>query len=86
MQKVLEAVVKVHQWFELGLALGLGQPTLKSITSDHKREMLTKWLNQVDRCRPSWNSLVKALRSPTVECYIIADKIEQKHLYWSQQS
>ena len=80
------AVVKVHQWFELGLALGLSHPTLKSITSDHKIEMLAKWLKQVDGCRPSWNSLVEALRCPTVEGYNIANDIERKHLCWSQQS
>ena len=84
MHEVLVAVVKVSRWFELGLALGLRQPTLEGI--NHKREMLTKWLNLVDGCRPSWNSLVEALRSPIVEGYVIANEIEQKHLYWSQQS
>ena len=69
----------VNQWFELGLALGLRQPTLESITSDHKREMLTKWLNRVDGCCPSWNALVKALRSPTVQKPIVADAIVRSH-------
>ena len=78
------AVASVNQWFDLGLVLGLKQPTLQSIKdqhqpSDHKREMLTKWLNQVDECRPSWNTLVVALRSPLVHSYTVANEIEQSH-------
>ena len=73
------AVSDVSEWLILGLALGLRMPTLKNITSNHKIEMLTKWLNQVDRCRPSWNTLVKALRSPTVQEYAVANAIAEKY-------
>ena len=81
---VLEAVASVIRWFDLGLALGLKQPTLQIIRdqhqpSDHKREMLTKWLHQVDGCRPTWNALVIALRSRIVQCYTVAEEIEQSH-------
>ena len=80
----MKAVHCVNEWFDLGLALGLLQPTLQGIKvryqpSEHKREMLTKWLNQVDGCRPSWEALVKALKSPNVQCYPVANKIEEAH-------
>ena len=32
LQGVYEAVVNVNQWFNLGLALGLKQPTLQSVS------------------------------------------------------
>ena len=78
----MKALRNVNNWFNLGLALGLQQPTLQGIKEQykpkyHKREMLTKWLNQVDGCRPSWEALVKALRLPTVECYPVANEIEE---------
>ena len=84
LSKVMKAVHGVNKWFNLGLELGLLQPTLQSIRdqhqpSDHKREMLTKWLNQVDGCRPSWKVLVEALRSSTVQANAIANTIEQDH-------
>ena len=80
---VMEAVCNVVIWFNLGLALGLKQPTLKAIEyqnkpEDCKREMLTKWLHRFDTCRPSWKALVEALRSPNVKSYDAADGIEEK--------
>ena len=84
LQKVMVAVRDVNDWYNLGLALELQQPTLQGIRnqhqpSDHKREMLVKWLNQVDGCRPSWKGLVEALRSPTVQCFAVANDIEYAH-------
>ena len=77
---ILEALVDVNdEWFPLGLALGLRPPTLESITSFHKREMLTKWLKQIDGCRPSWEALVEALEKPTVQCHLVANKIKRTH-------
>ena len=73
------ALSDVNEWLKLGLALGLRQPTLESITSNHKIEMLTMWLNQVDGCRPSWSALVEALRSPTVQKPTVADAIVRSH-------
>ena len=78
----MKALRNVNNWFDLGLALGLKQPTLQGIKDqhkpkDHKREMLTKWLNQVDGCRPSWEALVEALGSSTVECYPEATEIKE---------
>ena len=84
LDQVMKAVHDVNPWFNLGLALGLRQPRLQSIrsqhqTRDHKREMLTSWLNQDDSCRPSWKDLVEALRSRNVECHPVANEIEQAH-------
>ena len=84
LNKVMVAVRSVNKWFNLGLALGLKQPTLQSVKdqhkpSDHKREMLTKWLNQVDGCHPSWKALVEALRSSYVQSNAVANKIEKTH-------
>ena len=73
------ALAKVNKWYELGLALGLEQPTLESIKSNHKSQMLTKWLNRVDGCRPSWNALVIALSSPTVQENAAANQIEMSY-------
>ena len=78
-----------ERWQELGLALGLLKPTLDNICEDHnsvnkrKREMLCRWLNQVDRCKATcnWKSLAEALRSPTVNHKPIADAIEKKYCY-----
>ena len=78
------AVHDVNKWFDIGLALGLRQPTLQSIEQqykpqDYKREMLTKWLNQVDGCRPNRKALVDALRSPNVQDNSVANDIELAH-------
>ena len=69
------------EWYSLGLALGLRQPTLKEIKQnendidDCKREMLTQWLNQADNSKPTYASLEAALRNPTVKCNTIAENV-----------
>ena len=74
-----------ERWQELGLALGVFQPTLDNIRADYryvndcKREMLKHWLNQEVNC--NWKSLAEALRSPTVNHKPIADAIEKKYCY-----
>ena len=88
LKDVLNMVVDVgKKWMELGLALGLKQPTLDKIDVDNrnvssrKREMLSKWLNWVDGCEATcnWQSLATALRDPTVEHTPIAVAIEKKY-------
>ena len=50
-------------------------------SDDCKREVLTRWLKEVDKSKPSWKSLVCALRKPTVkECEAVASAIERKYL------
>ena len=69
----------VNDWKKLGLALGLREPTLEGLRGkqDAKMEMLNLWLNKVDGCNPSWDSLVKALRE--VDLVPIAEEIGKKY-------
>lgn len=84
MLNVLADVSK--SWKELGLALGLKQPTLEEIAANNqtvsecKMDMLSQWLKWVDNCRPSWESLAGALRNRTVNHAPIAAVIETKYL------
>ena len=87
MQEVRKQLIRVkEEWFDLGLALKLKDHTLRGIKADHaevearKREMLVKWLKQVDGCHPTWRTLVAALRDPTCSGLSpIADQIEKKY-------
>ena len=84
MGTVLKELKNVNKkWKFLGLELGLLGPTLDGISGsdyeEYKMEMIRKWLNDPDY-KPSWNSLVDALRSDLVEHKPIADEIERKYL------
>ena len=90
LQKVQELLVDVKkEWYSLGLALGLRQPTLKGIKQneddidDCKREMLTEWLNQVDNSKPTYPSLEVALEKDTVKCRPVANIV---HKHYTQQN
>ena len=60
-----------HEWFSLGLYLGLLQPTLADIKANHKdvesclQECLTQWLHKADKVTENggatWDSLADAL-------------------------
>ena len=61
-----------RQWIELGLKLGLLQPTLNLIEANHERdvsrcllECLTKWLYRADNVEsvgpPTWDTLANGL-------------------------
>ena len=71
-------------WFELGLVLGLKESTLNGIKTDNttvrecKREMVKSWLQKKDKCTPSWQALVKALKDTLVQHTDVAEKIKQK--------
>ena len=75
------------EWYHVGLALGLLPRTLDAIQSADqitcRRTMLVEWLRQKDQVlqkgRPSWRTLVKALRSPTVNRADVANDIARKH-------
>ena len=73
------------KWFELGLVLELKDSTLKGIKTDNtavhecKREMVRSWLQKKDKCTPSWQALVAALKDPLVEHPVVAEKIKQKY-------
>ena len=76
-----------HQrWFQLGLLLGILQPTLAKIETDHRndvarclQECMTCWLRRVDlvdeRGRPTWDVLASTLKK--MEENYVADKIVQ---------
>ena len=61
-------------WYQLGLYLGLYDPTLKAIEQDYKKvkeclmECISAWLKEEDNVKetgggPSWLSLVSALQA-----------------------
>ena len=86
LQEVRGELVCVNNWFDLGLALKLKHHTLKGIKADYveeaacKREMLVKWLTQVDGCHPTWITLVVALRDRNCTGLSpIADQIEKNY-------
>ncbi|XP_019863512.1 PREDICTED: uncharacterized protein LOC109592521 [Amphimedon queenslandica] len=78
----------VATWQQLGLALGIYQPTLNKIESDARgktedclRECLSSWLRQEDSVKesgiPNWYTLAKALDS--IGQHSIADLAYVKH-------
>ena len=75
----------IHEWYELGLILGLEYSTLETIKAnnqtvkDCKRTMVASWLQKKDNSSPSWQALVTALRDPLVNRPDIANLIEQNH-------
>ena len=84
---MLEPVSK--RWMELGLALGLKEPTLDKIDTDHrgnvcecKLQMLSSWLQWTDDCEATcnWRSLAETLKSPVVNHKPIAEAIQNKYL------
>ena len=85
----------MNDWMDLGLSLGLHQPTLDIIatenTNDVKgcmRAMLQAWLKWEDNVdtpefgRPSWKRLIDAIRLDNKQ---LADQI-QKSAPWKQYS
>ena len=75
------------EWFELGIELGIHQPTLAAIEANNKgnvsrclRECLTKWLNKADEAEPcTWQTLVRALRD--IDEKAVADHIDRTSTY-----
>ena len=72
------------KWFELGLQLGVEESNLKVIEQDHAKEgvevclrkMISLWLKTINP-RPSWEGLVAALETPSVRCFMLAQKIRR---------
>ncbi len=71
------------EWENIGLALGLKSGILDGLKGDHKRpgdclrDMLKEWLNRSPD--PSWQSLIKALRNPSVRRVQLANALEAKY-------
>ena len=83
---VLRELRKVtHEWYDLGLLLGLEYSTLETIKASNQslkecqRSMVIGWLQKKGKSEPSWQGLVKALRDALVDRPDIAKQIEQKY-------
>ena len=87
---VIQAVSTIHNWFPLGLALGLSYDSLNRIKSDHSRdnyhclvETLAAWLQKRDmvarRGGPSWRALAQGLDTPLVGKTDVASMIAVDH-------
>ncbi len=77
--RVYKALVSASpKWSDLGLELGLSNAFLTGLESPYRndqtclRQMLAKVL---ETRRVTWSDLSAALRSPTVELIVLADKI-----------
>ena len=80
---------ELHQvrtsWYNIGLQLDIPHTTLDcfkqnySDQSDLMREMLKEWLKTAVDQHPTWEAVVTALRSPSVNEKSIAAKLESKH-------
>ena len=72
-------------WFNIGLELGISHVTLNSFKQmntnplELMREMLIHWLDRTVDPRPTWEAVVKALRSPIVEMHHVAEQLELKY-------
>ena len=73
-------------WFNLGVALELSYDTLREIESNYTKdaqrcltEMVIAWLQMKDNVQPSWQSLVSALSSPSINRVEIATMIAAEH-------
>ena len=72
------------KWYDIGIELKLDVSTLKTIESMYRnskdclREVITEWLKAVHP-KPTWRSLVDALRRPVVDESKLAAVIEGKY-------
>ena len=80
---LLDAILSVTAWKQLGLNLGLEKYKLDNIEIDKHRivqdcqmEMISLWL---DTGNASWHALVRALASPLVGKGDLAEKIAAEH-------
>ena len=85
LKDVIEYVCELNmtQFKQLGLQLGLLQPTLDKLTDgtkpeDYGTKVMTEWLNQVDNARLTWNNLAKALDKRAVKAHVQATQIREE--------
>ncbi len=74
------------QWYNMGVGLKVRKSDLEAIKMDSRnsldglREMLEIWLDQVSP-RPSWQTVVRVLRSPVIEKQKnLADELDKKYV------
>ena len=73
--------------YNLGLVLGLKQPEVKKMQGSEtfRDDMIAAWLEQKEdqvakKGKPTWETLVKALKNPRVNQTKIAEKINFKEI------
>ena len=72
-------------WFNIGLQLGIPYHKLECFKQMYQNpselmcEMLARWFKTaIDPC-PSWEAVVAALRSPSVDAQHLAEQLESKY-------
>ena len=72
-------------WYNIGLQLGMPYYKLDCFKqmyinpSELMREMLVRWFKTAIDPRPTWEAVVAALRSPSVDEQCLADQLESKY-------
>ena len=72
-------------WYNIGLLLDIPYTTLDFFTQNHldplnlMREILKEWLKTAVDPRPTWEPIVKALRSPLINEMNVAAQLESKY-------
>ena len=86
LQKLLNELHSVQaSWYYIGLELGIPHTTLNSFRQtfsaplDLMREMFIRWLDTAVDPQPTWEAVVAALRSPTVDKKKVAEQLELKY-------
>ena len=80
-----EILASSTKWYEIGLQLKFSVDKLDGITSQFivprhcLREMLKVWLKGAAGSKPTWGTLVEALRSQTVGEPELADQLAAKY-------
>lgn len=76
-----------HQWYKLGLELGISKSRLNWIEHDHDtaeacfKKMIERLLKNIINIdpTPTWQIIVNALCQPSVDCREVAEKIAEKY-------
>ena len=72
-------------WYNIGLQLSIPDYVLECVKqmylnpSELMREMLVRWFKMAIDPRPSWEAVVAALRSPSVDAQHLAQQLESKY-------
>ena len=82
-----ELVTIAHKWFDIGIQLGISYHVLKGFEQQHKdnpyrclSEMLHCWLNGNGNCCVKWETIVEAIRSPSINETGLAERIFENNL------
>ena len=72
-------------WYNIGLELDIPHTELDCLKKDHSdssdlmREMLKHWIDTAVISPPTWETVVRALRSPIVDKRFVAKQLESKY-------